>query len=298
MSELKFPELQEGKGFAAGVLVEPIPGCDERFCVAVIGSLENGVRGARVTANPRISKILLGGDLAKILFKLAQIACDDFQKSVVQLQDPQQWIPAFDGMRLTQWREFGANDIQSLLEQASMTFSTLAHSGDPREISGEEHVIPSAAEEENFVSSVRENVYAQEPKLDQYFGQKISATATGEMSFQVDYLSPALAACFSTINPKSNKKNILSRHHSALWRLARARDIGLFKPEAAELIVWCPEPGQPIFTKNDYSIIQDIKAELTYEAKKEDINVIPLFSDKLAATHLIAQENRPSLHIN
>ena len=141
---------------------------------------------------------------------------------------------------------------------------------------------------------MRNTVLSSAPDLAKYFDNRISATAGGEVGFNVDYLSSSLAACFSTINPRSPRKSLLSRHHAALWRVSRSRDFGLFKPVAAELIVWHTETGLPMFSANDYAIANEIGMELIYEARKEEIEVVALFKDSLAAAHLVKRERELS----
>lgn len=257
--------------------------------------MADGQRGAKITVNPRIGRSLLGEDLAKSLLGLAQLTCQDFQQSVHHFEDPLQWRPPFDGMFLTKWREFGADEVQSILEQAGLIFSTLAHSGEPKDPPTEEFVTPRTSEEENFKRAVRATVLASAPDLEKFFDNKVSATTGSEMSFDVDYFSSSLTACFSTINPKSPRKFLLSRHHAALWRVARSRDFGLFRPAAAELIVWHPEPGLPMFSVGDYMIAKEIEMELVYEARKEGIEVVPQFRDTSAAAHLIKRERELAL---
>jgi hypothetical protein len=290
LNSLDFPSLPERIGKAAGVLVEPIPGCDERFCVAVVGIMDDGQKGSAVTVNPRITRSLLGGDLAKSLLGLAQLCSQDYNRANNYRDSPERWQPPFDGINLTQWREFAADDIQSLLEQAGLIFSTLSHSGDPKDPPIEEYIAPSVAEEENFKRAVRNTVLMTNPDLSQYFDNKVSAISGGKVPFKVDYLSSSLTACFSTINPKSNRKSLLRRHQEALWRIARSRDCGLFKPAAAELIVWHPEPGIPLFTNNEYEIAREIEMELVHEARKEDIEIVPQYRESLAAEHVINRE--------
>jgi hypothetical protein len=291
-SSLNFPVTPTGKGKAAGILVEPIPGCDERYCVAVIAILSSRELGAKVTVNPRISKALLGGDLARSLLSLAQLSCQDFLSSKGDSKQLKNWIPPFEGISLTKWRDFNADGVASMLTQAALMFSTLAHSGDPTEVMDSDIRTPQVSEEDNFKLGVKNNVLKAAPELRNNFDNKVSAISGSALSFDVDYLSSSLTACFSTINPRAPRKTLLRRHHSALWRIARTRDFSIYKSSASELIVWKPEPGIPLYSSNDYEIANEITNELTYEAKKEDIRVVTQFREELAAAHLIEHERR------
>jgi hypothetical protein len=290
---LKFPELPVGICKAAGVLAEPIPGCDERFCIAVVGFLPDRSHGAKVTVNPRISRALLGGDLAKSLASMAELCCQDFLKSDNKVIKSKKWQPPFNGISLTKWREFNANDAQALFSQAALMFSTLSHSGDPTEAVDKEYRGPQVSEEDNFKLGVKNAVLRQAPELAKHFDNRLGANPSGFCHLDVDYLSESLTACFSTINPKASRKSLLYRHRSALWRVARARDFSLFPSVNAELIVWRPEIGLPIYSLNEYEIVEEVTHELQYEAAKENIQIIPHFREELAAAHLLRHEREP-----
>jgi len=289
---IQFPELGALRGRAAGVLLEPLPGSGERYCVAVVGAVRRGAVGARETVNPRIARYMLGGDLAGSLYSFAQVVVRDFSH-LAKAADVKKWLPPFNGMYLTSWRDFQVRDLDDLLLQASMTFATLAH-GEPVDEIDEEFTTtstPRATDESAFRENVRRIVKARTPDLDVYFDQEISASGSERATFKMDYLSPHLAACFTAINPITPHKHLLSRAQTCLWRVARARDSGhLFKPKKGNLIAWLPEPGLPIFTHKHYELIREIQAELTYEAKKDDIEIVSMYRDINAAEHLITSE--------
>ena len=107
----------------------------------------------------------------------------------------------------------------------------------------------------------------------------------------VDYLSGSYGVCYSTINPSTPKSNLLLRAQSALWKLARARDAtGFTQPKTLEIVLWTPQPGLPIFSRQQYGIVDETIKELTTEAAKEELGVLPVHSPRNAGDRLLELE--------
>ncbi|RXZ36641.1 hypothetical protein D9O50_09090 [Oxalobacteraceae bacterium CAVE-383] len=83
---------------------------------------------------------------------------------------------------------------------------------------------------------------------------------------------------------------MLGRAQAALWKIATARDATLFRPEAARLITWLPEPGLPIYSERDYGVAKEVEEELRYEAKKMNIDVVAKYQASQAADYLVNLE--------
>lgn len=289
-STLQFPELSGVLGRVAGVLLEPLPGSGERFCVAVIAETSDHIFDASVAVTPKIARPLVGNDLASSLFNFGQMAAVDFKVSTQKNGTSQNWAPPFSGMFLTEWRDVQGADISDLLNQAALIFSTLAHTNSitpPPSIYGPQ---PSASEEELFRQGVRSIVAGKNSRLDQFFERELSVSGAGQATFRIDYLSPAVTACFTAINPSTPPKHLLGRAQTALWKIATARDATLFHPEVARLITWLPEPGLPIYSERDYSVAREVEEELRYEAKKMNIDVVAKYQAAQAADYLVNLE--------
>lgn len=295
-SSLDFPELSDSLGRAAGVLLEPLPGSGERYCVAVVVKMKNGEVGAAVTVNPKVAKSAVGTELTSSLFNFGQMAAVDYQLNQKK-KNSKKWTPPFNGMFVTEWREFQGADLQDVIFQSSMTFATLAHTGEEIANALESQLRPSAAVEDLFRLGVRQKVAGRKPLLDQYFEQEVSATGSGQARFKIDYLSPTTAACFTAINPAAPQRHLLSRAQSALWKIATVRDaVPMFRPTESKLIAWLPEPGLPIYTQKHYDVAKEVEEELRYEAKRVGIDVVAKFRDDQAAEYLVGLEQTLSVH--
>lgn len=295
-SSLDFPELSGALGRAAGVLLEPLPGSGERYCVAVVVRMKDGEVGAAVTVNPKLAKSVVGTELTSSLFNFGQMAAVDFQLKQGQ-EKSNKWLPPFNGMFVTEWREFQGENLQDIISQASMIFATFAHTGEEIADALESQLRPSAAVEDLFRHGVRQKVAGRKPGLDQYFEQEVSATGSGQARFKIDYLSPTTAACFTAINPAAPHRYLLSRAQSALWKIATVRDaVPIFRPSVSKLIAWLPEPGLPIYTQKHYDIAKEVEEELRYEATRFGIDVVAQFRDDQAAEYLVGLEQTLNVH--
>lgn len=289
-STLQFPQLSGVLGRVAGVLLEPLPGSGERFCVALVAETSDHKFDASIAVNPRIARALVGNDLTSSLFNFGQLAAADFKVTAQKNGTSKNWVPPFSGMFLTEWREVQGVDISDLLNQASLIFSTLAHTNTitpPPLMYGPQ---PSAGEEDLFRQGVRSIVAGKNSRLDQFFEKELSVSGAGQATFRIDYLSPAVTACFTAINPATPPKYLLGRAQAALWKIATARDATLFRPEAARLITWLPEPGLPIYSERDYGVAKEVEEELRYEAKKMNIDVVAKYQASQAADYLVNLE--------
>ena len=289
-STLQFPELSGIMGRVAGVLLEPLPGSGERFCIAIIAETSDHQFDASVTVNPKIARSLLGADLTSSLFNFGQMAAVDFKVATQKNGTSQNWAPPFSGMFLTEWRDVQGVDIDDFLKQGSLIFSTLAHTNaitPPPSMYG---IQPRAGEEDLFRQDVRSIVAGKNSQLDQFFEKELSVSGAGHATFRIDYLSPAITACFTAINPATPPKYLLGRAQAALWKIATARDTTLLQSEAARLITWLPEPGLPIYSARDYSVAKEVEEELRYEAKRMNIDVIAKYRASQAADYLVNLE--------
>jgi hypothetical protein len=115
--------------------------------------------------------------------------------------------------------------------------------------------------------------------------------AGGSVQNRLDYMSASYGVCYSTVNPFTSKTNLLPRAQSALWRLARARDAsGFAPPKVLEIVLWTPQPGQPIFSSQHYELVDETVDELRSEAIKENLGVTTVFSPDLAGERLLSME--------
>jgi hypothetical protein len=127
------------------------------------------------------------------------------------------------------------------------------------------------------------------PGLARYFHQRISVA--GKYSSDIDYLSASYGACYAAINPKATHRSLASRAESALWRLARIRDIvGFGAPGLVELVTWIPPKGLPIFSGVEYELADAIVDELNQQAATEGLSVFSVFKSEEASNRVLQHE--------
>lgn len=286
--KLEFPPLPALSGVVRAVYFEPIALSGERYCIAIVGQTFSGEAIARSAVSPRVARCVIG-ELGANLVGFSQLVVQDFKIALHAGMALEKWHPPFDRMSLSDPREVDGNDGEQMLQAASTNFALLAHEAAPAK-TDEDVVSPSADDERKFRESVQEAVQAARPGLARYFGQTFSL-AGGTVKNRLDYLSASYGVCYSTINPSTPKSNLLLRAQSALWKLARARDAtGFAQPKTLEIVLWTPQPGLPIFSEQQYGIIDETVAELTTEAAEEALGVMSVHSPRTAGERLLELE--------
>lgn len=286
--KLVFPPLPALTGIVRAVYFEPIALSGERYCIAIVGQTASGEALVRSTVSPRIARCVIG-ELGANLVGFSQLVVQDFKVAHHAGRVFEKWRPPFDRMTLGELREVGGNDQDQMLQAASISFALLAHETAPTK-ADEPVVAPSADDERAFRESVQKTVQSARPGLARFFGQSFSL-AGGTVKNRLDYLSASYGVCYSTINPSTPKSNLMLRAQSALWRLARARDAtGFAQPKTLEIVLWTPQPGLPIFSAQQYAIVDDTVEELRTEAAKEDLGVWPVHTPGNAGDRLLELE--------
>ena len=286
--KLEFPPLPALSGVVRAVYFEPIALSGERYCIAIVGHTSAGEAIACSTVSPRVARCVIG-ELGANLVGFSQLVVQDFKIALHAGMALKKWRPPFDRMSLSEAREMDGNDGDQILQAASVNFAMLAHESVPAKVN-EEIVAPSADDERQFRESVQLAVQTARPGLARYFGMSFSL-AGGTVKNRLDYLSGSYGVCYSTINPSTPKSNLLLRAQSALWKLARARDAtGFAQPKTLEIVLWTPQPGLPIFSRQQYGIVDETIKELTTEAAKEELGVLPVHSPRNAGERLLELE--------
>ena len=287
--KLKFPPLPALTSNVRAVYFEPIALSGERYCIAVVGSTSAGDAIARSAVSPRVARCVIG-ELGANLVGFSQLVVQDFQFSISHGISYESWAPPFDRMYLGECRDIDGDTPEQILQVATMTFAMLAHETES-DLAEQSIIIPSADDERQFRDSVRHTVEQVRPGLARYFGQTFSLTG-GRALNRIDYMSASYGVCYSTINPYTAKANLMPRAQAALWRLARARDAsGFTPPTVLEIVLWTPQPGQPIFSRQHYDIVDETVAELRSEAERDDLGVMTVFTPDSAGERLLSLEN-------
>ena len=203
-----------------------------------------------------------------------------------------QWTPPLGGVEIGEAFEVEADDeagvVNNVLERCALYHRRAIH----RDIAtaSEEKLSPRPSFESRFANSVKREVLALRPSLQDRFNRTFSLTGSS-MGFPIDYVGHLYATCYAAIDPKS-KVLIRSRAASAaLWRLARARDaFGFASPDRMELTAWVPAPGLPIYSDAEYAIVDDTVGELREQALKEELEVFAAYDARGACDRLMTKE--------
>jgi hypothetical protein len=287
---LSFPPLPSETGTVRAVYFEPIPLSGERYCIAVVGCTQQGDPLARSAVSPAVARYVIG-ELGANLVGFAQLVVEDFRLAITHGIPFDAWHPPFDRMFLSDPKEADGDTSEDIIRSAMLSYAMLAREGPAAGVESAD-AIPSADDEREFREKVKRRVERTRPGLARYFGVSYSLTG-GSVMNRVDYLSASYGVCYSTINPFTTKANLMPRAQSALWRLARVRDAtGFGSPKRLEMVLWTPEPDQPIFSKQHYQIVEETVAELTSEAKREKLGVITVSSYIKAGERLLSMEPR------
>jgi hypothetical protein len=286
--KLDFPPLPALTGVIRAVYFEPIALSGERYCIAVVGRTADGETIARSTVSSRVARCVIG-ELGANLVGFSQLVVQDFKIALHAGIRLEKWEPPFDRMAMSETRNVDGNSVEEMLRAATVNFAVLAHESMSAK-TDEDISAPRADDERKFIGSVQAIVRKTRPGLSRYFGQTFSL-AGGTVKNRLDYLSASYGACYSTINPSTSKSNLLPRAQAALWKLARARDAtGFAQPKTLEVVLWTPQPDLPIFSRQQYDIVDETVDELTAEAAKEALGVKSVHSPRSAGDRLLQLE--------
>jgi hypothetical protein len=262
----------------------------ELIAIAMVGTTESGTAFSRA-ASPRIMKCL-PTEVGQACHAFGAIVTLDYMAWCHANKAVEQWTPPLGGLHLGQWIDLdGQND--EAVAHAAVTLCALY--ADPPYQTAEESsavVVPRTSEESRFLELVRNEVVRRRPGLKGGFRKAFSLTGK-EVGGEIDFVGSHYATCYSAINPKGKAVLRVQTASAALWRLARARDaFGFAAPSAFELTAWIPPKGQPIFSDRDYQVVEETVAELTAEAKREDLGVFTATDPAVACERLIGLEKQ------
>lgn len=258
----------------------------EKLAVAVVGTTNDGSHFGRVCSS-RPAKGL-STDVAHACHSFGALVVVDFLAWCKRTGTPQGWTPPIGGMLVGDWVTMES------LDAATMAATALAQSAlyVAPTVDSESSVsaTPRTSDEARFLESIKQQVTRKRPGLQRGFRKHFSLTGK-DVGSEIDFVGSRYATCYAAVNPKAKVGVRLQTASAALWRLARAREaFGFAAPQAVELTAWIPPRGQPIYSERDYEVVDEMVAELTAQAKKEDLGVFTATDDSTATARLISIE--------
>jgi hypothetical protein len=258
----------------------------EQIAIAIVGSTDDG----GILSRPVTPRIFNGlpRDLGHAVHSFGTLVAADYTTWCRSNRSQIEWTPPIKGLTFGDWIDVEGTDEQTI---GDMLLGMCAFY-ESREEKLEEvrPVAPRSSEETRFLDSVKSEVERRRPSLTAGFRRTFSLTGKN-IGSEIDFVGSSYATCYAAINPKGKPTLRIQTASAALWRLARAREaFGFAAPANVELTAWIPPPGQPIFTENEYLIVEETISELQEQAKKEELRVFPATSHLLATDRLIAIE--------
>jgi hypothetical protein len=281
------PDLIEATTRFMPVLM-PVGQLDERLCIAIVGaSPAHGFWARPVLAKPLGC---LPGELGQALPSFGALVAADFVEWCTKGRKPESWQPPLKGLSTGEWTEASGYDFEDALRVCLSLCSLTAGEPVNESKARSPSLAPRTSEESRFLDAVMSEISRTRPKLSHGFKKVLSLTGKGPTG-ELDFVGNHYVTCYAAVNPRSRISNRVQTASAALWRLARARDaFGFATPAAVELTAWVPPSDMPIFTPNDYRIVDETVAELTAQARKEQLEVFPVVDVGSACRRLVERE--------
>ncbi|SIT45300.1 conserved hypothetical protein [Paraburkholderia ribeironis] len=262
----------------------------ESLVIAVLGEHQGGIPFARVVT-PRVLKCL-PQDLGYACHSFGSLVVADYLAWREAGHEASLWKVPLGGVEVGERFEVEADNAAGVVD-AVLERCALFHRRQSQHETATDDASKSAprpSSESRFANSVKREVLARRPSLENRFNRTFSLTGS-PTGFPIDYVGHSYATCYAAIDPKS-KTLVRSRAASAaLWRLARARDaFGFASPERMELTAWVPSPGLPIYSDSEYAIVEDTVGELREQALKEKLDVFSAYDAHCACERLMERE--------
>ncbi|MBI5718700.1 MAG: hypothetical protein HZC37_13540 [Burkholderiales bacterium] len=288
-SQLELPsEAYEASTRFLPVLM-PVGQLDERLCIAVVGaSPSHGFWARSVVAKPLTC---LPGELGVALPSFGSLVAADFVEWCTKGRPPESWQPPLAGLSTGDWMDASGFDFDDALRVCLSLCSLSAVDSIGEGKARPPSLAPRTGDEGRFLDSVMSEIGRTRPNLSRCFKKTLSLTGKGAAG-ELDFVGSHYVTCYAAVNPRGRISSRVQTASAALWRLARARDaFGFAAPAAIELTAWVPPSDMPIFTANDYRIVDETVAELTMQASKEQLAVFPVVDVGSACRRLIEKES-------
>lgn len=255
----------------APVLLEPIPGSEERFVIAIAAINESEMRCAQ-TIDPAIARAIFRDD-RKYVADLIEIVTESLGAHLEHNRSLGQWPPPVEGVSLGSEQESRLSDLDELVRRAG-SMSTVFHgeyfkpqSKDPKPVRWTEEVVSILV---NRNERLRNHLEVR-VHLGRY-------DSPAEFTF-LDSLFAANLVTFS----KSNLKRRVEQARAGLWNLSLLKDGPmLFRPERRELLAGTELPDQL-----ESANVREALDEISDEASRRDVLVTELTSPQAVAEHIL-----------
>ena len=255
----------------APVLLEPIPGTEERIVIAIAAINESEMRCSQ-TIDPAIARAMFRDD-RRYIADLIDIVTESLGAHLEHNRSLGQWPPPVEGVSLGSEQESRSSDIDELVRRAG-SMSTVFH-GDYFKPQSKEPKPVRWTEEVTSILINKNERLRDHLKVRVHLGQYDSPA-------EFTFLDPFFAASLVTFS-RSNLKRRVEQARAGLWNLSLLKDgPTLFRPERRELLAGTEFSDQLVSAN-----VREAIDEISDEASRRDVLVTELTSPQAVAEHIL-----------
>lgn len=255
----------------APVLLQPVPGSDERVVIAIAAVGEGDTRCMQ-TIDPSIVTAVFRED-RKYVAELIQMATQSLREHLSHNPSLAAWPPPVEGVFLGAEQETVSSDIDELVRRAG-AMSTVFH-GD--------YFKPQSKtpKRRRWSDEVTALLVDKDERLSDHLDVRVPL-GSHDAPAQFTFLNPFFAANLVTF-ARSNLKQRIEQARAGLWSLDLLVDGPyLFRPDRRELLTGTESPGE-----SDDTSVREAIDEIADEASRRDVIVTEFQSPQEVAEHIL-----------
>ena len=255
----------------APVLLEPIPGSEERIVIAIAAINESEMRCSQ-TIDPAIARAVFRDD-RKYVADLIDLVTESLGAHLKHNKSLGQWPPPVEGVFLGSEQESRFSDIDELVRRAG-SMSTVFHGEYFRPQSKD----PKPVRWTDEVSSI---LVSRNERLRDHLDVRVHL-GQYDAPARFTFLDAFFAANLVTFS-KSNLNRRVEQARAGLWNLSLLKDGPmLFRPERRELLAGIEYSDQTAGVN-----VREAIDEISDEASRRDVLVTELPSPEAVAEHIL-----------
>ena len=255
----------------APVLLEPIPGSEERIVIAIAAVNESEVRCSQAI-DPAIARAVFRND-RKYVADLIDIVTESLSAHLVHNKSLGQWPPPVEGVSLGSEQESRFSDIDELIRRAG-SMSTVFHG---------EYFKPQSKDPKpvRWTDEFTSILINRNERLKDHLDVRVHL-GRYDSPAQFTFLDASFAANLVTFS-QSNLKRRVEQARAGLWNLSLLKDGPmLFRPERRELLA-----GIEFSDQTASANVREAIDEISDEASRRDVLVTELQSPEAVAEHIL-----------
>lgn len=283
-----FPPLPGYRVTGAPLLLTPIAGSDERLCIAVAATGEDGAWQIAPLLDAAKARCLVG-EQAESLTGFLRAASDSLGAHLAGGGDLGTWQPPVGGLGLGTITRGHAADLAQMLRITARNHAFLSALAD---FGAETDAAMQASDDDPWPEQVRAAVAERRPPLSGWFNRRLRLVCGGAET-RFDYLGERLAAQLGRLIPGPAISGQVRAAKAKLWDLEALRDgtpDQLTRPGAYELLLYRPRDDDPAHSARAIERLHEALHDLEVAGDRQDLRVCPVFSAAEAAERIVRAE--------